>query len=45
MERGKEANALQICIVKRRKANKESLAEEVKPTKYLKDQSLIREEE
>ena len=45
METGKETNALQIYEVKRRKANTENLAEEGKPRKCLKDQSLIRKEE
>jgi len=45
MEEGKETNALQICEVKRSKADTENLAEEVKSRKYLKDQSLIIEEE
>lgn len=45
MEIGKETNALQICEVKRRKADTENLSEEGKPSKYLKDQSLMREQE
>ena len=45
MEIGKETNAMQIYEVKRKKVDFENLAEEGKPRKYLKDQSLIREEE
>jgi len=44
MDRGREANALQGCEVKRSEANTENLAKEVKSRKSLKDQSLIIEE-
>lgn len=44
-EKIKETNALHTCGMKRRKADTQNLAEEGKPRKSLKDQSLIREEE